>query len=110
VQVDAALLEQALASVLSNAIEAMPGGGRLTARIERKAAAKCMVLAFSDTGAGIPAHVRRNVAREYFTTKAGGLGLGLALAIGIIERFDGRLQIESEAGRGTTVEVSLPEA
>ena len=102
---DARLLEQALTSVVTNAIEAMPDGGTLA--IALSSVGDRVRIAVSDTGRGIPSEILEKVAQSYFTTKARGLGLGLVLAKRIIERFGGQMILESTPGKGTTVTLDL---
>jgi signal transduction histidine kinase len=111
VRVDPMQLEQALLELVSNALDAMPGGGRL--RLGARAmnggpAGGEVVIELSDTGAGIPANVLPSVCEPFFTTRQEGTGLGLAIAKRYVEQNGGRLEIESSPGSGTTVRVRLP--
>jgi two-component system sensor histidine kinase HydH len=106
---DGRLLEQALTSIVTNAIEAMPEGGKLTLSVEAREKDR-LAITIADTGRGIPAEILERVAQSYFTTKARGLGLGLVLAKGVIERFQGKLQIASTRDLGTTVCIDLKAA
>jgi two-component system, NtrC family, sensor histidine kinase HydH len=106
---DQMLLEQALTSIVTNAIEAMPDGGKLGVGID-PGSGRDVRIAIVDTGRGIPPELLGRVRESYFTTKARGLGLGLVLATGIIERFDGKLEITSMPDVGTTVVISLKAA
>lgn len=100
-------LAHAFRSIVTNAIEAMPQGGRL--RVETRTTEKGAIeIAVEDTGPGMPARVVRRAFRPLFTTKPNGVGLGLSLARRIIERNGGRIDLDSEAGRGTRVVVTLP--
>ena len=103
---DPRLLAQAIETVVTNAAEAMPTGGRLVVRLE--GGRDGTRLAFADTGPGIPAAVLPRVSEPFFTTKTRGLGLGLSIARRIVERFGGRLEIASTEGAGTTVRMHLP--
>jgi len=107
---DAMLLEQALTSVVTNAIEAMPEGGKLAISIGPSNHDHEVRIEIADTGRGIPAELMRRVKESYFTTKTRGLGLGLALASGIIDRFQGKLDIGSTPGVGTRVSINLKTA
>ncbi|CAI8934849.1 Histidine kinase [Pseudomonas sp. IT-196MI5] len=95
-------LTQILNSLLSNALEAMDDGGTLTIRIEPRDARRVSVRV-SDTGKGMSKEQRAMAFRPFFTTKQGGLGVGLVLVKRIMERFGGAVTLESREGEGTTV-------
>jgi len=103
-------LEQALTEIVSNALDAMPEGGRLTvdARPDGAAGARGIALEIGDSGGGIPAEVLPNVCEPFFTTRPEGTGLGLAIAKRFVEETGGRLAIRSTVGRGTTISIWLP--
>jgi len=61
-----------------------------------------------DTGPGIPPEVVKNIFSPFFTTKEKGTGLGLAISYGIIERHNGKIDVDTELGKGSTFVVSLP--
>ena len=105
---DADQIKQALVALLVNAVEAMPEGGALTVRAAGEPGAVRIEIA--DTGAGIPTDVLPHIYEPFFTTKEGGsgVGLGLAVAYGIVEQHGGRIEVASEPGRGTTFQVHLP--
>jgi signal transduction histidine kinase len=111
VRVDPMQLEQALVEIISNALDAMPDGGRL--RIEARAEQDAdglpgVLIEIADTGVGIPEHVLPTVCQPFITTRPEGTGLGLAVAKRFVEQNGGRLAIASEVGVGTTVHVRLP--
>ena len=110
VKVDSGLLSQALRSLLSNAIEAMPNGGELvlTGRWDRHA--NRVRIAISDTGVGIPANQIEKVFLPFHTNKPKGLGVGLPLVKRVAKRFGGVVELASEVGLGTTVTLTLPAA
>ncbi|MBK8086462.1 MAG: hypothetical protein IPK28_23065 [Devosia sp.] len=110
IKADFKLLEQALTTVVTNAIEAMGEGGQLAIAISRSPARGMIRLSFGDTGRGIAPDVLQHVSSRYFTTKPGGLGLGLVLTRGIIERFGGTFSIASTRDVGTTVTIDVPVA
>jgi signal transduction histidine kinase len=106
IRVDRELLKQAVLNLLLNACEAMPSGGRLTVELKRtKNTAEIIV---RDTGLGIPDEHRERIFQLFFTTKAGGSGVGLATAYRIVMLHNGSLDFTSEAGRGTAFRIQLP--
>jgi signal transduction histidine kinase len=106
VRVDPMQLEQVILEIVSNALDAMPAGGRLG--IRAFVAGREVVVEVSDTGGGIPAEVLPSVCEPFFTTRQEGTGLGLAIAKRYVEQNGGRLEIASRPGEGTTVRLLLP--
>ena len=110
VRVDAALMTQVLGSLVANALEAMPGGGRLTVGGRALPAGRLVEISIEDTGAGVPPEQVDKLFRPFHTSKARGLGLGLPLARRIVERLGGTIELRSTPGVGTSVVVRLPTA
>jgi two-component system, NtrC family, sensor histidine kinase HydH len=105
VRADASLLAQALNSLIANALDAMSDGGRLSltsAAVDHRGEVELQV---SDTGYGMRPEELSRIFRPFYTSKAKGLGLGLPLAKRIIERYAGRLSVQSEPGGGTTIAI-----
>ena len=107
---DAGQIEQLLLALVMNAIEAMPHEGTL--RIVTKPAEenRKVVMVVQDNGTGIPAAVLGRLFEPFVTTKEEGKGVGLGLAIcrGIVERHQGHIAVASEPGLGTTFTITLP--
>jgi PAS domain S-box-containing protein len=108
VTIDPGHFGQVLMNLSVNARDAMPRGGTLvirTVNVERQ-----VCLSVSDTGVGMPPEVVARVFEPFFTSKSVGKGTGLGLAVvhGIVEQSGGRIDVESEPGRGTTFSVYLP--
>ena len=101
-------LEEAFMNFLSNAIEAMPEGGKLTVKASMLKNYNSLHISFSDTGIGISAEDMDKVLEPFFTTKDDGTGLGLSLAYHIINTHSGEVYFESHKGKGTTVTVKFP--
>jgi signal transduction histidine kinase len=103
---DGELLRQAVLNLVLNAVEAMPGGGRLLISLDRRADDAAIVV--SDTGKGIPPEHRSRVFQLFYTTRKGGSGLGLATTFRIVQLHHGSIDFVSEVGRGTAFRVELP--
>ncbi|MDZ4289625.1 MAG: HAMP domain-containing sensor histidine kinase [Prosthecobacter sp.] len=99
-------LTQILNSLLANAVEAMERGGTLTITLE-PADTRGIGVAVCDTGKGMNEEQRRMAFRPFFTTKQGGLGVGLVLVKRIMERFGGGVSLGSREGEGTCVRLSF---
>jgi signal transduction histidine kinase len=108
VMADADQLQQVCTNLILNAIQAMPGGGRLTLRTSVDNGQLKMEV--QDTGCGIPPENMRKLFTPFFSTKpeVKGVGLGLAVAYGIIQRHRGRIEVQSKEGEGTTFTIYLP--
>ena len=105
---DEGQLQQAVIALATNAIDAMPDGGRLTLRGRMEQAS--VILEVSDTGHGIAPENLTKIFDPFFTTKevGRGTGLGLAVCYGIVAEHGGRLEAQSTVGTGTTFTISLP--
>lgn len=103
-------IKQAFLNIVKNAFDAMPEGGDLTIRVCRKSDSPTYVeINFTDTGIGIKKENLSKLFNAFFTTKLRGTGLGLVVCRRIInERHRGKIYIESEENKGTTVKVELP--
>ncbi|MBN1514599.1 MAG: hypothetical protein JXB13_21460, partial [Phycisphaerae bacterium] len=123
IEADAGQLQQVLMNLVINARDAMPDGGVLEIAVVREKDTAATVgddvgfsgrpvvrLIVRDSGTGIPPEFRTRVFEPFFTTKprGRGTGLGLSIAHGIVRDHDGRIDVQSEEGRGTTMVVSLP--
>lgn len=99
-------LKQSLLNVAVNALEAMPGGGRLSFEVGLDTLEASIRV--RDTGRGIPSDVLEHIYERDFTTKIAGSGIGLFVARSLVQLHGGTIQVESEEGRGTEVMMRLP--
>ncbi len=99
-------LTQILNSLFANALEAMPLGGELRAEVLTLDGQQTQLL-LSDTGKGMTEQQKRMVFKPFFTTKQGGLGVGLALVKRIMERFGGSVELSSREEEGTRVSLTF---
>ncbi len=101
------LLRDVFHRVLVNAAEAMPEGGEI--RLRTEASGGNVVVVIEDDGLGMPPEVLRRAFDPFFTTKGSRTrGLGLSTSFGIVQRHEGRMEIQSEPGGGTRVEITFP--
>ncbi len=103
---DRNLLRQALTNLVTNAEQAMPGGGHVTLAARR--AGGGVELSVSDEGVGIPEALQSRVFDLHFTTKDDGTGIGLAVVQQIVRLHGGRIRLRSAPGEGTQVTLELP--
>jgi two-component system sensor kinase FixL len=101
-------LRIAMGNLIRNARDSMPDGGRLT--IAGRASDGSVDLSVADSGTGIPPDVLARVTEPLYSTKARGLGLGLAISRAIVEKNQGRLRVTSEPGRGSVFTIQLTAA
>lgn len=105
-RVDEGLMRQAMSNILQNALDAMPEGGVLA--VSTRSTGGEVVIAVSDTGHGISRENIKKVFLPFFTTREQGVGMGLALAHKIIIAHGGRIEVDSEEGKGTAFTITLP--
>lgn len=110
VRCDGAQIEQVLLALLMNAIDAMPQGGNLWIASSSSRKSNRVRIVVRDDGSGIPPEILPKIFEPFLTTKETGRGVGLGLAIShsILERHNGKIEVESEVGKGTTFTVTMP--
>jgi PAS domain S-box-containing protein len=104
--VDDNRLQRGFAGIVKNAFDAMPEGGELN--IKSQIEGNYVVFLFADTGLGMAKETLSRLWTPLFTTKAKGMGFGLAICRRIVEAHEGRISAESTLGQGTTIRVELP--
>lgn len=114
---DSKKLRQVVWNLLNNALEAMPQGGNLTVRAFWASGTlpgglnpgeTWLVLEVEDSGVGIPEELRERVFDPFFTTKEKGTGLGLSIVHRLVEEMGGRIELESQPGKGSCFRIWLP--
>jgi signal transduction histidine kinase len=110
VYADPRQVEQVLGNLVVNAYQAMPGGGQLSVTSEQLSVKTDpqILITVKDTGTGITPENMKKLFEPLFTTKAKGIGLGLAISKKLSEANGGRLEVQSEPGKGSTFTVTLP--
>ena len=98
---------QIFGNIIRNAVQALPEGGRLVIRSEI-ADPEWVAISFTDTGGGIAKEKQAKVFEPFFTTRARGVGLGLALTRTLVKKQGGTIELESELGKGSVFTVKLP--
>ncbi len=108
IQMDPEQMKQAMLNLLLNAIQAMPEGGQLTLKGQNSKDGQWIHLSIQDSGVGIPGEDMNKLFDPFFSTKEGGVGLGLSIAHRIIDQHHGKIEVESTPGEGTLFTVWLP--
>ncbi len=103
---DVTVIESCVLNLLLNARDAMPDGGVIS--VETSVEYRTAWLEVRDEGCGIPAESLEDIFNPFFTTKADGVGLGLAMVSKFVDSHGGRVLVESELGKGTTFRILLP--
>ncbi|HXD32108.1 MAG TPA: ATP-binding protein [Pyrinomonadaceae bacterium] len=100
-------LREVLVNMIYNAVDAMPTGGEI--RLDAYESNGRVIMSIADSGTGMSAEVKTRLFNPFFTTKGkAGTGMGLAVSFGIVRRHEGSIEVDSEVGRGTTFNISLP--
>lgn len=107
VELDEGQLRQALLNILGNARQVMPPGGEVRVA-SRAGMGGEVVVEVADTGPGIPADSIEKIFEPFFSKRAGGTGLGLAIARQMVDNHNGRIEVDSQPGKGTTFRIRLP--
>jgi len=108
IEADAEMLERVFFNLLRNALEASPPGALVTIKTRR--APQAVEIAVIDRGPGVPPEHREQIFNPFFTTKPGGVGLGLAISAKIVSDHGGAITVDSAPGAGAAFLVSLPAA
>ena len=103
---DAVQIQQVLVNLIKNAMQAMTRGGTLT--LQTGEGSDGVWVSVADTGAGIPDDQLNLIFEPFYTTKKKGSGLGLMLVQRIVRAHGGRIDLQSQVGRGTTFRIWLP--
>jgi PAS domain S-box-containing protein len=106
VMLDRQLIHQAVVNLILNACDFTDPGGRITLTLRRSG--EFAVIGVADSGRGIPPEDQKKIFQLFFTTRPGGTGIGLANTFRFVQLHNGRIDFETEAGRGTTFRVELP--
>lgn len=108
IKIDRVKFENAILNLISNAIDAMPSGGKLFMSVISDNVHKEIIIMVTDTGTGISPENLDKILEPFYTTKEDGTGLGLGMAYQTVKSHNGNFNIRSVEGEGTTVEIKLP--
>ena len=106
-KLDLTFLKRILVNLTTNAVQAMPNGGKLTIKAGQEA--KTVFITDFDTGVGIPDEIKPKIFQPLMTTKSKGQGFGLAVVKRLVEAQGGLITFESVLGKGTDFKITFPE-
>jgi signal transduction histidine kinase len=106
INADSYYLNRILYNLVTNSVQAMPDGGKLTIQAHKEPTA--ILITVKDTGVGIPQSIQNKLFKVMFTTKSKGQGFGLPVVKRMTESLGGTVTFESEEGKGTTFSLRLP--
>ncbi len=101
-------MKQVALNLLLNAVQAMPSGGTLTIRGQNSKDGQWITISIQDSGVGIPKEDMNKLFDPFFSTREGGIGLGLSIAHRIMDQHQGKIEVESAPGKGTLFTLWLP--
>jgi signal transduction histidine kinase len=107
VYIDVLQIRRVLDNLIGNAIEAMPEGGLLNVSTSR--AVEGVTVRIADMGIGMTPEVKANLFKPFYTTKHGGVGLGLAYCKRAVDAHGGTITVDSNVGEGTVFTIQLPD-
>jgi two-component system, NtrC family, sensor histidine kinase PilS len=107
ISADATQLKQIFWNVARNAIQAMPGGGRLTVRLQQIPGRRIRIV-FEDTGRGMSPDAVEQLFEPFSSSTSGGTGLGLSIVYQIVRDHNGTINVRSIEGEGSTITIELP--
>jgi len=106
VRLDPDIMHRVIDNLVKNAVEAMPHGGKLLITVRKEA--DSLVISVGDTGVGIPEGVKGRIFSPLYTSKTGGMGLGLTYSKRALEAQGGSIDFKSDMGVGTVFIINLP--
>jgi signal transduction histidine kinase len=101
-------MKKALLNIMLNGVQAIPQGGELRINASVDDLKRNVILQITDSGVGISKENLTTIFQPYFSTKEKGTGIGLSIAYRIISDHKGKIEVESEVGKGTTFTITLP--
>ncbi|HEX7401127.1 MAG TPA: ATP-binding protein [candidate division Zixibacteria bacterium] len=107
-RIDPDEMKKALLNIMLNGVQAMPQGGKLHVQSYLDDSKGDVTIRITDSGVGIPKENLSTIFQPYFSTKTKGTGIGLSIAYRIISDHKGKIEVESEVGKGTTFTITLP--
>jgi len=106
IRIDSSQMNMVLGNIITNAVEAMPEGGEL--KLKLKETNEKLIIEITDTGSGINPDELDKIFNLFYTTKPGGVGLGLSIVKKFVDNHHGKISVKSKQKVGTTLAIKLP--
>jgi signal transduction histidine kinase len=108
VVIDRPQIVRIMTNLIKNAVQACESIKSPTIKVSIKKLSKSVRIIVKDNGAGIPENIRKNIFQPNFTTKSGGMGLGLGMVKNLVNSYEGKIDFESKINKGTSFRITFP--
>ena len=108
INIDRPQIVRIMTNLIKNAIQACENIKSPVIKVSIKKMSKTVIITVKDNGNGIPLNIRKNIFEPNFTTKSGGMGLGLGMVKNLVNSYEGKIDFESKVNKGTTFKITFP--
>jgi nitrogen fixation/metabolism regulation signal transduction histidine kinase len=108
INIDRPQIVRIMTNLIKNAIQACENNKSPLIKVSIKKLSKTVCITVKDNGKGIPLNIRNNIFEPNFTTKSGGMGLGLGMVKNLVDSYDGKIEFESKINKGTSFKITFP--
>ena len=108
INIDRPQIIRIMTNLIKNAIQACENNKSPLIKVSIKKLSKTVCITVKDNGKGIPLNIRNNIFEPNFTTKSGGMGLGLGMVKNLVDSYDGKIEFESKINKGTSFKITFP--
>lgn len=108
INIDRPQIVRIMTNLIKNAIQACENNKSPLIKVSIKKLSKTVCISVKDNGKGIPLNIRNNIFEPNFTTKSGGMGLGLGMVKNLVDSYDGKIEFESKINKGTSFKITFP--
>ena len=108
INIDRPQIVRIMTNLIKNAIQACENNKSPLIKVSIKKLSKTVCVSVKDNGKGIPLNIRNNIFEPNFTTKSGGMGLGLGMVKNLVDSYDGKIEFESKINKGTSFKITFP--
>ena len=108
INIDRPQIVRIMTNLIKNAVQACENTNSPSIKVSVKKMSKTVSISVRDNGNGIPLNIRKNIFEPNFTTKSGGMGLGLGMVKNLVNSYEGKIDFESKVNKGTTFKITFP--